>query len=213
MSWKSLKHLVSSWWFTPAICAVSFAIRLILPHLDLAKSVENLIYPDTGWVGGMTFRLNDVPGYTGRTDVDLILMTHHFSDSSRVTVLRNGPPPDGVSAGAPVSLTLDRPKPRTSGVPLFDLDLPPETLVATSISAPRGAAPSHYVMITPQYSKPFGAEGDLIVMTRNDMLNTRLAYGLSLLALGLAAIFMPRYSHLLHPGDEDGIRSSEAAGG
>jgi hypothetical protein len=198
-----LKKLISSWWFTPAVGIVSFGIPLVM-HTQMTKAVENLLYPDSGWIGAVSFRLNDVPGYTGKSDLDLILLTHHFGDNRRVTFLRNGSAPESVAAGAPVaSLVVDRPKARTSGVPLFDVDLPPETLVATSISAPRGSPRSQYTMIAAQCTKDLSANGDLIVLTRNELRNTRINYGLSLLALGLAAVFMPRYAHLLHPDDPE----------
>jgi hypothetical protein len=200
---SAIKKLISSWWFTPAVGFVSFAVPLVM-HTQLTKAFENLLYPDSGWVGAVSFRLNDVPGYTAKSDLDLILLTHHFGDSRRVTFLRNGSAPESVAAGAPVaSLMVDRPKARTSGLPLFDLDLPPETLVATSISAPRGGQRSQYTMIMPQVTKALSANGDLTVLTPNELRNARMNYGLCFVALGLAAIFMPRYAHLLHPDDPE----------
>lgn len=199
-----LKNLTSSWWSGLAVGIVSFAISLIMPHTQMTKALEHLIYPDSGWVGGVTFRLNDVPGYTGKSDLDLILLTHHFNDNSHVTFLRNGSAPQSVAAGAPVaSLVVDRAKARTSGVPLFDVDLPPETLVAASVFAPRGSPQSRYTMITSQCTKDLSANGDLIVSTRNELRGTRIFYGLCLFALGLAAVFMPRYAYLLHPDEPE----------
>lgn len=199
-----LRKLVTSWWSGLAVGIVSFAISLAMPHLQVTKALESMLYPDSGWIGGVSFRLNDVPGYTGKSDLDLILLTHGLSDNSRVTFLRSGSQPELVAAGAPAaSLVVERSKPRTSGVPLFDLDLPPETLIATSISAPRGSPRSQYTMITPQCTKELSESGDLIVLTHNELRNTRINYGLCLLALGLAAVFMPLYAHLPHPEDPE----------
>jgi hypothetical protein len=197
-----LKKLVSSWWSGLAVGIVSFALSLVMPHTQIVKGVESVLYPEAGWVGGVTFRLNDVPGYIGTHDLDLILITHNFSDSSRVTLLRDGSAPELVAAGAPAaSLVVDRAKARTSGLPLFDVDLPPETLVAASVLAPRGGPLSRYTMVTSQCSKDLSTTGDLIVSSRNELRSTRILYNLCIFALGLAAVFMPRYASLLHPDD------------
>lgn len=200
-----LKNLLTTWWFPPlAGFASSFAIPLLLPHLQWAKTIRNVIYPESGWIGAVTFRLTDVPGYTGKNDLDLILFAHHLDSGSRVTFIRDGVAPECVAAGAAAtSLVMDVSKPRTSGIPLFDVDLPPETLVATSVLMPRGASPPRYVVATSDYTRELSSKGDLIVLTRNQLRNTRITYGLALLALALAAVFMPRYAHLLHPDDPD----------
>jgi hypothetical protein len=152
----------------------------------------------------VSFRHNDVPGYTGKSDLDLILLTHQFTDNSHVTFLREGSAPESVLAGAPAaSLVVDRAKARTRGVPLFDVDLPPETLVAASVFAPKGSPQPRYSLITPQFTKDLSANGDLIVSTRNELRSTRIFYWLCLFALGLAAGFTPRYAHLLHPDDPE----------
>jgi hypothetical protein len=210
-----LKKLNSLWWFSPvAVWIVSFAIPLMVPRIQMTKVVESLLYPESGWVGGVSFRLNDVPGYIGKSDLDLILLTHHFNDNSHVTFLRNGSAPESVAAGAPTaSLLVDRAKARTSGFPLFDVDLPPETLVAASVFAPRGGPQSRYSMITSQCIKDISPSGDLIVSTRNELRSTRIFYNLCLFALGLAAVFMPRFAHLLHPDDPDSVRSAAGAAG
>jgi hypothetical protein len=199
-----LKNLILTLWSALAVGIASFVVSLILPHLQITKALENLIYPDSGWVGGVSFRLNDVPGYSGKSDLDLILLTHHFGDNSRVTFLRNGTAPESVAAGAPaVSLVVDRAKARTSGVPLFDVDLPPETLVAASIFAPRGSPQSRYSMTTLQCTKDLSANGDLIVSTPNELRSTRIFYYLCIFVLGLAAVFMPRFAHLVHPDEPE----------
>lgn len=199
-----VRNLLKTWWFPPVMgFASSFAIPLLIPHMDWTKTVRNFLYPDSGWIGAVTFRLNDVPGYAGKTDLDLILMAHHLDGDNRVTFLRDGVAPEYVAAGAPAaSLVVDVSKPRTRGVPLFDVNLPPETLVAASVFTPRGMAQPRYSIAMADYTKDLSSDGDLIVVTRNQLRNTRIAYGLSFLALALAAVFMPRYAQLLHPDDE-----------
>ena len=151
-------------------------------------------------MGAVSFRLSDVPGYTGNKDIDVILLTHRFDDNSQVTFLRDGGQPELVAAGTPaVSLTIDLPKARTRGTPLFDLDLPPETLVAAGVVMPRGAPPSRYTPITTHCTKELTRADDLVVLPRNELRKTRITYLLSFVALGLAAVFMPRYAHLTHP--------------
>jgi hypothetical protein len=104
-------------------------------------------------------------------------------------------------------------KPRTRGVPLFDVDLPPATLVAASVSGTRGGRVPRYTMITTHWTKGVDERGDLIVLTRNQLRETRTAYGLSLFALALAAVFMPRYAHLLHPEEPtDDVKPAPAEG-
>ena len=199
MNFEKLKNLCTSWWVTPAVAVISFVVPLLMPNMQLTQSVAHFFYPPERWVGAVSFRLSDVPGYTGSKDIDLILLTHRFDDNSRVTFLRDGGQPELVAAGAPeASLTIDLPKTRTSGTPLFDLDLPPETLVAASIVTPRGAPPSRYTLITAQCTKQLTRADDLIVLPRNEVRKTRITYLLSFVALGLAAVFMPRYAHLSH---------------
>jgi hypothetical protein len=205
MTRRALKNLVSAWWFTPAVGLLMFALKLALPNTTLDTLGSNLLYPETDWVGAVSVKLADVPGYPpASNDLEIILMTHGFKESTRVTVLRTLS--DGrkvvVLAGATAaSLTLENPQARTSGEPLFDVDVPPATLVATSVLAPRGTNRSHYSMITPRVTKQVTDSGDLIVLTRNDVRNTRIAYILILVALALVAVFMPRFSTLVHPGD------------
>jgi hypothetical protein len=205
MKRNAIKRVVSAWWFTPAVGLMMFALKLALPNTALDDLGANLLYPERDWVGAVSVKLADVPGYPpASNDLEIILMTHSFKESTRVTVLRTLS--DGrkvvVFAGAtPASLTLQKAQARTSGEPLFDVDVPPSTLVATSVLAPRGAPRSRYSMIMPRVTKQVTDNGDLVVLTRNDIRNTRIAYVLILGALTLAAVFMPRFATLIHPGD------------
>lgn len=202
MNLEKLKNLCTAWWVTPAVAVISFGIPLLMPNMQLTRSIAHFLYPPERWIGAVSFRLHDVPGYTGTKDIDVVLLTHRFGDNSRVTFLRDGRPPELVAAGAPAaSLVLDEPKARTSGTPLFDLDLPPETLVAASVVAPRGTPPSRYTVITTQCTKELTRADDLVVLPRNELRKTRITYLLSFVALGLAAVFMPRYAQLAHPDD------------
>jgi hypothetical protein len=218
-SFKSLlKNLSTSWWWPLALGVVSLVVPLILPlilpHTQMTKAFQSFMYPDSGWVGGVSFRLSDVPGYPGKSDLDLILLTQQSGDSSHITFLRNGSTPESVAAGAPaVSLVIDRAKTRTSGVPLFDVDLPSETLVAAGVEARRGAPQSRYTMITSQYTKDLSENGDLIVSTRNDVRSNRVFYFLCIFVLGLAAVFMPLFAQMPHPGDPDHLKSAAGAAG
>ena len=210
-----LEKISKLWWLGWATLLVSFVTQLTIPHLQFVKPLQNMLYPDSGWVGAVSFRLNDAPGYTTTSDRDLILLAHQFAENSRVTFLREGAAPEWVAAGAPaVSLMIEQSKPRTSGIPLFDVDLPPSTLVAASVSSLRGGAASRYTMVTPQWTKNLDQKGDLIVLTRNQMLETRTLYYLSILILPLAAFFMSRYANLEHPDEsEDSDFKSEPAAG
>lgn len=201
---SSLKDLLSAWWFTPAVGALSFAIPLLLPRSGVAEKIEGILYPPAQWAGAVAFRLADVPGFRGDRDVDLILVAHSGDGNSRVTFLREGSAPDEVTVGAPqASLIIEPPKSRTSGIPLFDIDLPSDTLVAASVSVRQGATPSRYTLITSKWTKTLNGPGDLVILPRNELRKRRLTYWLSILALGLAAVFMPRYAHLIHPEAED----------
>jgi len=199
-----IKKIVTYWWFGWLVGLVTFAINLAMPHIQFLKSIQNRIYPDSEWVGAVSFRLHDVPGYSSTSDRDLILLAHQFDENSRVTFFRDGTIPESVMAGAPAaSLTIEQAKPRTSGVPLFDVDVPPATLVAASIAGSRGGPVPHYTMTTAQWTKALNEQSDLIVLTKNQLRETRTTYGLCFLALALAAVFMPRYAHLIHPEESE----------
>jgi hypothetical protein len=139
----------------------------------------------------------------------LFLLRQERTTARRVTLFHRGARVDfgSIDAGSPNrSAEARRVNGGVGGVNFLELELPPGALLAARLGhgdSEKGTPGARYFLKDETLEKEMDLPGDLIVQTRNEVLNTRLLYWCAIATTFVVGCLTPRFASLRFPEESE----------